>query len=170
MNTTNDNRSAQIKALAAAANLSEQTVWETVKDIHGAYGRPRPKMSAAVRYLAAEMWLDASTAFNSKSLALLASAVRFVNGLPTEDSYTLVKDEWDRSDIDLDCVHPLCDRLHRNGCPVPGGRIWVSWIFVNNLTGERDVPWEISDNFDRKRDAQSAFKAFLQNRTIGAAA
>jgi hypothetical protein len=163
MNTTTDNRSTQIKSLAEAASLSEQVVWETVKDIYGAYDRPRLNFSGAVRDLAAAMWLEPATRFDQKSLALLAAAVRSANGFVVKDSYTLVKDEWDRSEIDLICDHPLCDRLHKRGCPTPGGRIWVSWIFMNDLTGDRNVPWQISDNFDRKRDALEALERFRKS-------
>jgi hypothetical protein len=160
MNITTDLRSISITKLSNAAGVDEQTAWETVKTLCGAYDRPIPNVSNAVRELARSMWIDPHFRFNDKSLALLAAAVRVVNGLATEQTFELVKDEWDRDGLGLVCDHPLCDRLHKTECPVPGGRIWVSWIFVDAVTGERNVPWQISDNFDRKRDAQEAFARY----------
>jgi hypothetical protein len=160
--TTTDNRSASITALAGAAQIEEAAAWETVKDICGAYGRWTPNINHSIRVLAKEMWINPDFKFNAASLSLLAAAVRFANGLEIEQTFVLEKVEWDRDGLGLECDHPLCDRLHRKGCPVPGGRIWISWVYLDAVTGERNVPWEISDNYDRKRDAVEAFNRYVR--------
>jgi hypothetical protein len=158
--TTTELRSTTITNLSNAAGVSEQIAWETVKDICGAYDRRRPVMSSEVFRLAKSMWIDPTFRLEGKSLALLAAAVRFANGHTVEPTFELIKQEWDRDGVGLVCDHPLCDRFHKKGCPTPGGRIWVSWIFVDAITGERKVPWQISDNFDRKRDAKEALARY----------